>query len=38
MVYEAYKGIYSSIWIIGNLIMANTIWVLLKTEMVQCDG
>lgn len=38
VVYEAYKGIYSGIWVIGNLIMANTIWVHVKRDMVLCDG
>lgn len=30
IVYEAYKGIYSSIRVIGNVIMANTVWVPAK--------
>lgn len=30
IVYEAYNGIYFSIRVIGNLIMANTIWVPAK--------
>ena len=36
IVYEAYIVIYSSIWVTGNLIIANTIWVRVNTETVQC--
>lgn len=38
IVYEAYKDIYSSIWVIGNLIMVNTIWIHVKREMLQYNG
>lgn len=37
MVYGAYKGIYSNIWVMGNLIIANTILVHVKIEMELCN-
>lgn len=37
LVYKAYKGIYSSIWVIGNLIIPDPVWVHVKTEMEPCN-